>query len=285
MALYATNGEETIFAADADPRASYRCLECRSPVRVRRGLNRMPHFYHLQKSSRCHLYSKSEDHLLLQLQVQKLLVPDRVEIERPFFSIRRIADLIWEKEKIIFEIQCSKLDLPEAENRIIDYRKVGYAVVWLLDDRIFNRRLVRPAEEFLRRQSCYFFSFDRTGYSHFYDQLEIVIARKRCKRGYPLRVELSKPRCKPTIEWPPGLPSQIQERIDSSDRYFLGDLLHRAIRSAAHPPSALALSKWRILEMELQKANRPPRLLSVFFKRYIALPYLMGIDWLVRHAP
>ncbi len=284
MALYATNGEDCIFAADADPAASFRCLECRSPVKVRRGVSRMPHFYHLQKSSRCHLYSKSEDHLLLQLQVQKLFLPDRVEIERPFLSIHRIADLLWEKEKIVFEIQCSKLDLFEAQKRIVDYRKAGYEVVWLLDDRIFNKALIRPAEEFLRSGSAYFFSFERTGFSHFYDQLEIVIDRKRCKKGHPLRVELSKPQRKPTLEWPPSLPSQIQERIASSERYFRGDLLHRAIQSAVDPPTALTLAKWRAAEIELRASNRPARLLSVFFKTCIARPYLMGLEWLLEHA-
>lgn len=284
MALYATNGEECVFAADADPKASFHCLECRSPVKARRGAGRMPHFYHLQKSSRCHLYSKSEDHLLLQLQVQKLFLPDLIEIERPFLSIHRIADLIWEKEKTVFEIQCSRLDLLEAQKRIVDYRKAGYEVVWLLDDRIFNKALIRPAEEFLRSQSAYFFSFERTGFSHVYDQLEIVIGKKRRKKGRPLTVELSKPQSKPNLEWPPNLPSQIQERIANSKRYFRGDLLHRAVRSAIDPSTALALAKWRAEELALRSEGRTERLLSIFFKRYIAHPYLAGLEWLLNRT-
>src|SRR5690348_8116797 len=107
MALYASDGDDYIFAADAAPGGSYRCLDCLAPVKARRGANRIPHFYHLQRSPRCHLYSKSEDHLILQLQLQKLLNCDTAQIERPFFPIHRIADILWDKEKIAFEIQCS----------------------------------------------------------------------------------------------------------------------------------------------------------------------------------
>ena len=138
MALYASDGKDYVFAGDAVVGTSYRCLECHSPVKVRRGRHRLPHFYHLHQSRRCHLHSKSEDHLLLQLQLQKLLAPEKLEIEHPFLEIHRIADLIWEKEKLIFEIQCSSLEAEEAEQRIIDYRKVGFETIWLLDDRIFN---------------------------------------------------------------------------------------------------------------------------------------------------
>ncbi len=151
------------FAADAKPGGSYQCLECGSPVKVRRGKNRVPHFYHLQKSSRCRLYSKSEDHLVLQLELQKLLSKKSAKIESPIPDIHRISDLLWEKEKIAFEIQCSSLPLSEAEERVRDYKRVGYEIVWLLDDRIFNRRTVRSAEVFLRTQTCYYFSFQKMG--------------------------------------------------------------------------------------------------------------------------
>src|SRR3990167_3730899 len=232
MALYATDGTDYVFAGDAIPGAPYWCLECRAPVKMRRGRNRLPHFYHLRQSPGCHLYSKNEDHLLLQLQIQKFLAPEKIEIERPFFEIHRIADLVWEKESLVFEIQCSSLEQREAQQRVADYRRVGYETVWLLDDRIFNKRLVRPAEGFLRSFSCYFFSFDRTGPSRFYDQLEVVIDRKRLKKSHPLTISLAYPRGVPPLEWPSNLSTQVSKRIEQSTHYFPGDLLYRTLQAA-----------------------------------------------------
>ena len=244
----------------------------------------MAHFYHLQKSSRCHLYTKSEDHHILQLQIQKLLTPKRVTIEHPFLTIHRIADLIWEQEKIIFEIQCSKIEPFEAEKRIIDYGKMGYQVVWLLDDRLFNKRYLRPAEEFLRDHTAYYFSFARTGLSYFYDQLEIIIAKKRWKKSCPIKVELSEPKYKPALEWPLEIPSQIQKRIATSSRYFFGDLIHRTIRSAIYPSIAMTLARWQAAEMALIKEHRPKHWAILFLRMFFAKPYLEGLNWLVKKA-
>ena len=281
MALYASDGDDYIFAADAKSGGSYRCVECQAPVKARRGRNRIPHFYHLQRSSRCHLYSKSEDHLILQLQIQKLLADETAQIERPFFQIHRIADLLWEKEKIAFEIQCSPLDLSEAENRVIDYRKIGYRVVWLLDDRIFNKRFVRTAEEFLRTQPCYFFTFQPAGVSKFYDQMEIVIANKRIKKSFPMKIDLSKPFEKPLLEWPSDLPSQILKKTTQNEFYFHGDCIHQAIQAAAHPTIACRFERWRKLEIELRQANRPRGALAEHFIRFIVRPYHQLLDWLI----
>lgn len=284
MALYASDGDEFIFAADAATSSAYRCLECSGPVKVRRGRNRIPHFYHLQRSPRCRLYSKSEDHLILQLQLQKILGDETASMERPFFHIHRIADLLWEKEKIAFEIQCSPLDISEAQKRTIDYGKIGYEVVWLLDDRTFNKRFLRPAEEFLRTQSCYYFSFNRTAPSLFYDQMEIILERKRLKKGLPFKVDLSTPCVKPFFEWPDNLPTQIKNRTRQGNRYFRGDLIHRAIQAAIYPAIACNFEKWRKLEIELCKLNRPPGRITEFLKRHLLRPYDKLLDWLIERV-
>lgn len=284
MPLYALDGEVPVFAADALSNGSYRCIECRAPVKLRRGGGRHPHFYHFQKSSGCRLYSKSEDHLVLQLQLQKYLSLEKEALERPFLKIHRIADLIWEEKKIIFEIQCSSIEPEEVVKRVIDYRESGYDIVWLLDDRIFNRRFVRPAEKLLRSQTCYFFSFYRHGPSYFYDQLEIILSPKRVKKSFPYRVDLLKPRQKPLIEWPSFLPEQILERIANSVRYFRGDVLFRTIQSAERPTIALHINKWKKMEDELRKAHRPPPVLYLFFKKFVAWPYLKGLNWLLKNT-
>jgi len=281
MALYAFDGDDYIFAPDAENQGSYRCLECLAPVKVRRGRDRVPHFYHLQRSARCRLYSKGEDHLILQLQLQKMLGCETAQIERSFLPIHRIADLLWEKEKIAFEIQCSSIEISEAKQRVIDYGKIGYDVVWLLDDRIFNKRSLRAAEKFLRGNTCYYFSFHRLAPSYVYDQLEIIFENKRLKKGFPLKVDISKPHSKPSLEWPLKLPSRLQERIGQVDRYFRGDLIYQTIQAAIRPSIACNFEKWRTLEIELINAQRSSQVLAKFFKRYIVFPYIQFLEWLI----
>jgi competence protein CoiA len=283
MPLYALDDDDFIFAGDAILHHSYRCLECSAPVKVRRGRDRVPHFYHLRRSPSCRLYSKSEDHLIVQLQLQRLIREETAEIERPFFLIHRIADLIWEKEKIAFEIQCSSLEIFEAEKRVIDYKKAGYDVVWLLDDRLFNKRFVRPAEEFLRTKYCYFFSFHRNG-SLFYDQMEIILQNKRLKRGQTHKVDLSRPYDKTFFEWPQNLTRQLVLRIESSEIYFRGDLIEKVIRSISFPTLALGFERWHKTEIDLKKLNRPVKKIYLFFKRSLVCPYDRFLMWLIDRA-
>lgn len=285
MALYASDEDGHIFAADAAPGMIYWCLECSGRVKVRRGKDRFPHFYHLSRSPLCRLYSKSDDHLLVQLHLQKVLSLEMTQMERSIPSIQRISDLCWEKEKIAFEIQCSSIELSEARKRVLDYTQAGYRIVWLLDDRVFNQRAIRTAEKFLRTQICYFFSFQKKiGVSQFYDQMEIMIERKRLQKGAPLRIDLSKPCAKPSLDWPIDLPIQIQERIHRSDLYFQGDLLHKVIQSTILPAISIYFSRWRKLEEELFALHRPLSRWCQFLEIYMIRPYHKILNWLIRNT-
>lgn len=280
MALFAWDQEGLIDAWDAERGGRYWCLECGAPVKVRRGKYRFPHFYHLQISRRCHLYSKSEDHLLLQLQLQRHLPDGETAIERPFLEINRVADLAWEKKKIIFEIQCSSLLLPEAEARTREYKTAGYQVVWLLDDRIFNKRQLRPAEAFLRTHSAYFFSFRRHGSSLYYDQFEILINQRRLKKGGRLFIN---PRRVLPLSTPPSfdLPRQIFNRLSKCSYFFHGDLLYRAVCSPTHLFFAISLQNWRALEIHFAKMHQKPSKIKKFWHHYLRNPYLQLLDALL----
>src|SRR3989344_8234682 len=224
MALYAVDDTDLISAWDAEKKAVYRCLECFRPVKLRKGKNRLPHFFHLSLSPSCRLYSKSEDHLLLQLQLQKSFPHGEIQMEKPLLRINRVADLVWDKKKIAFEIQCSSLYKAEAASRIKEYKTAGYEIVWILDDRIFNKRQLRPAEEFLRNHLAFFASFRRFSPSHIYDQFEIFLEGKRIKKGKGFAIDLSKAHPLMPNSWPSELPSQIVKRIPNSLWYFEKDL-------------------------------------------------------------
>lgn len=252
MALYAL-GDGPIAASDADPGREYRCIECAKPVKVRKGKNRIPHFYHLRLSPSCRLYSKSEDHLLLQLQIQDLLPPKEAAIERVFPEIHRVSDVVWEQEKIAFEIQCSMIYPKEVKRRVDEYSSLGFRVVWILDDRVFNKRVLRPSEELLREQNGYYVSFRREKRSFFYDQFEIFNEAKRLKKSRRFWVDLRRPRPFPPIDVPEEWPMQVVKRAEVNRPYFPGDLLDRAILSAISIPHALSLQNWAVLEEQFRE--------------------------------
>ncbi len=146
MALYALDEARLVYAAEAKEKKIYRCAGCKSPVQVRKGPFRVPHYYHLGKSPTCRLYSKSEDHMLAQLFIQAMLPPGEAFIEYPFLEVNRVADVLWKPAKIIFEIQCSLMSPHEAQSRIHDYEKLGYKIVWILDDHLYNRKMLKPSD-------------------------------------------------------------------------------------------------------------------------------------------
>lgn len=185
MALFAKDKEETISAWDALLGKRYACLECNTPLLLRHSKKKFPHFYHLSSNRSCRLYSKSERHLLIQLEIQKKATPS--VLEKPFPSIQRIADVVWEEKKIIFEVQCSFITEKEVRARVEEYASLGYFVVWVLDDARFNRRKVGAAENWMRQHSCYF--VDK--YLTFYDQQEIILHQKRIQRGRKLPIRFN----------------------------------------------------------------------------------------------
>lgn len=279
MALYATDSDDVIFAADADPQARYWCLECFGPVKVRKGLQRFPHFYHVKRTPQCRLYSKSEDHMRVQAELQNLFPPHEIVLEKAFPSISRVADALWEKEKIAFEIQCSPIQAPEAEARIHDYRSAGYETIWLLDERLYNKRTLRPAEALLRSHSAYYLSIPRGRPFSAYDQFEIFASETRVKKGRPLPVDLRNARVLRSLPPAEKLPEQITRRALGSPRHFQNDRLARAVQSIRYPSLALSLQNWKALEEHLGKEAAPRPAWRDWLRRYLIEPYM---DWLVK---
>lgn len=186
MQLYALNGHVPVLASEAVKQKNYHCPECHNLVRLRGGLHRQFHFYHLQARPSCRQHLKSLPHLQLQLHL-KSLIPNS-SLEKPFPSIGRIADVSWDAQRIVFEIQCSPISEEEAKARCEDYSRAGYTAVWILYDRQFNRRNLSAAENFLRSRLCYF-----AHGTYVYDQIEVIREGTRLYRGPQLPVNLTLP--------------------------------------------------------------------------------------------
>jgi competence protein CoiA len=236
MALYAVDDDDLIHASDAISGKVYWCLDCFGPVKRRLG-KQVYYFYHLTAAPQCRLYSKTEDHLLAQLQLKRKL--PALHLEKPFLPINRVADACWEERKIVFEIQCSPITPAEAAQRMKDYTSQGYQVVWLLDDRRYNKKLLRPAEEFLRQHPTYYVNIKRELY---YDQFELFHEKQRWIKGRPLPLQLDQVQHRPTLSFTPDrYPQQIC--LLQSPLYFRGDRLHCALYQPKRMENWLELEK------------------------------------------
>ena len=275
MAFYAYDEEECpIHASLAVKGERYYCMECFLPVKARNRRALSSHFYHTRTSPKCRLYSKTEDHLLAQLQLEKLVPPGAIQLERPFLDISRIADACWEEKKIVFEIQCSQLEIPEATARIKDYASQGYRVVWLLHDRLFNRKATRPVELFLRQGLAYYIHIERGLTSLYYDQFEVLAHGKRLKKGKKLPIDLQAPHFLAKLEWKDFFPKQVLDRVASDPFYFKGDRLNKALIAHYSPGAAMSMEHWRILEVDLGRRPKRPGRLRGWFLLYIGYPYM-----------
>jgi len=187
-------------------------------------------------------------------------------MEKVFLSIGRVADLFWERENIVFEIQCSFLFEPQAEERISAYRQAGIEVIWVLDDRVFNKRKLRPAEMFLRHHQGYFVSSPRKPSMVFYDQHEILFDGERVRKGQRLPIQFPKVKTVEDPHWPEKLPEQLGRRIPFCVRYFQRDLIDRALSCRKFPFLKDSLEFWWALEAGWKKK---PGLLARFLHEYI----------------
>jgi competence protein CoiA len=248
MALFAKDENFLIDAWDAEKKKVYKCAECGSKVRLRRVFSKFPHFYHLAKSPSCRLYSKSERHLLIQLNIQKLLPKGESVLEKPFPTIHRIGDLVWEKHKIVFEVQCSPISEKEANSRKIEYGALGYEIVWILDDKLFNQKQLRPAEKFLRSNLSYFVYYEK---NIFYDQLELFSNQRRIKKGAKEIISLAKIKKGPKEIPSFPIPKQIQERLIKNSHYFGRDLIDQI----DNPQRKHILIFWKCLEKKESKPD------------------------------
>lgn len=286
MALYAFDEDDLIFAAHAEKGKIYWCLDCYGPVKKRYGRyenGRFPHFYHVKPAPLCRLHSKTEDHLRAQLQLQKIFPEGSLQLERTFIDINRIADVCWEKEKIIFEIQCAPITEKEVEMRTRDYRTKGYEVVWLLDEKRYNKRVLRPAEAYLRSLCTYYVSIKPGLFSEYYDQFEVFSEGKRVKKGHPFLLNLQQVRNAPKISFNKELfPQQILKL--NGARYFYGDRLSRALHAPKNPYFAAAMQKWRMAEIQLSKITPKTSKLKKFLYRYIGVPYLFLLRQVLKQA-
>lgn len=253
-----------IFAGSALRGVDYFCVECQGSVRVRGGIHRQKHFYHLQQSPACRQSGKGMEHIQVQSLLYSLL-PGECQLECRFPEIRRIADVVWHTEKIIFEIQCAPISAEEIKMRIQDYESLGFRVVWILHDKQFNKRRISSAEQYLTPFPHYYTTINKEGVGSIYDQFDHVQRGIRLFRSSPFRVDLRFP-FRETPSCSVELPERLHLRVKQARLFFEGDLhgyLHedglftKALESRPAEPVI-----WKKIALFL---SRPYRILFRYF--------------------
>lgn len=250
MQLVALNEENRlVLAKEASKGKDYFCPECRKAVRLRAGPSRRPHFFHKFPRKKCRQFKKSWNHLKLQLHILNLLPKGEATLEKPFPEIKRVADVIWETQGIVFEVQCSPIDLSECQERIADYQSLGLTTVWILHDFKFNRRNLSAAEKNLRKTLCFFSTIDRFGHCHIYDQFEIIKDTKRLYRSRRLPTDIARPiRSSGHLTFQGSLPHRIAQNPSLSAHIQAKEQLYNP--SALKPPPFFKIRKKYIAFLE-----------------------------------
>lgn len=130
--------------------------------------------------------------------------------EYRFPSIRRIADVVFFPQKIIFEVQCSPISIKDVQKRNRDYSSLGFAVIWILHDRIYNKKIATPAELYLRQNLSYYTSMTPFGHGFFYDQLDFFKGMTQIYKGHHRMIKAFHP--KPCPKLPFFFPNKLRNR-------------------------------------------------------------------------
>lgn len=272
MQLYALDGiNQVIFASEALKGKSYSCPECKKAVYRRGGLHRQDHFYHLEVSPYCRQSGKSQEHLNVQAYFLSTLPKGDCQLEYRFPEIDRIADVFWVEKKIVFEVQCSSIDLQEVIERNRDYTSLGINVVWILHDKKFNKGKLSVIESYLHRKPHYFTNIDENGLGYVYDQFSLLHKGKRFHRFDPLPIEVSdfKIHRLKRANLPKKKFRLALERLKERPIHFAGDIVDSYLNNF----QPIYLSEAAALEESFYRAAPLKKRILTVFWNVIVKPY------------
>jgi competence protein CoiA len=124
---------------------SFTCPGCHEPVLLRLGNKRIPHFAHLNSTTRCDISEReSQYHLKGKMQLFDWLKQQHlsVELEPYLTSIHQRPDILLHNQgrKFAIEYQCSHISAQVYIKRTASYVLKGYTPIWILGASNFNRK-------------------------------------------------------------------------------------------------------------------------------------------------
>lgn len=266
MQLFAKDQEGNFVAAgQAARQCDYVCGECGGVVRVRQGRQRRVHFFHLQHNRLCRQSGKSETHWQVQYHLLHRLPLGEAHLEYRFAAINRIADLYWEPQRLVFEVQCSPMDPEEMIARNRDYASVGLRVIWILHDSLYNKEKMSPIESALQHHPHYYTSINAQGKGIIYDQVEKTSVEGWRRVLIPLlEVDLSRPNFS---EERGALPRLLAFYRGKGQPYFAGDRVDRFLSEKDFADVLTAMDRWARLSLWRDQ------MISIV-RRWVIRPYL-----------
>jgi len=119
---------------------SFQCPACKSPVKLKAGKVRIPHFAHIS-NQKCLVDSEPESmyHLKGKVQLFHWLKKQEIpcELEKYFPSIKQRADLFVDKYPI--EYQCSQIPVEQIQARTRGYQNENNIPIWILGSKLLSR--------------------------------------------------------------------------------------------------------------------------------------------------
>lgn len=224
MQIYAYTEEGEEIAAHAAKKGHrYYCPDCHQKLSWREGHFIRPHFFHLKSQNPCLRQGKSLTHLEIQSRLLELLPSNEAFMEKRMPAINRIADVVWEKKKIVFEVQISFISAEEVHSRSLAYRSQGYEIVWILHEHRFGNYRVTAAENYLLNHTHYFTNYSSEGHGWFYDQFSFHIRGRREARLFKRAVDFSCPFHNMNL---PALPPRVTSHRKHWKLSFKGDIIN-----------------------------------------------------------
>ena len=237
---------ELVDADDAAHHIDYLCPECRGIVRLRRGEERVAHFFHRNEGVSCRLRLKDGLHESVQQWLVEQLGEGSCSQECHFPSISRVADVAYHPKKVVFEVQVSPMRPEEAVARTLDYWSVGWHVIWILHAQTFGFYAASSFEQAILPIPHYFTTIGfREG--RLWDEISAVRRRRRVWYLLPPRrqyigtldvgVRRPVPQAVPSFDFPTTPEAWQSLRKGEWSCHLVGDWLTQAIPKRTRAPS------------------------------------------------
>ena len=165
-------------------------------------------------------YINNRLHLAVQHKIASWIGKNECVLEHRVKE--HIADIYWQAQNTVFEVQCSPISLKEASRRTKDFEKLKINIIWILHQKTYNKVHMSPAETYLvKNKKVYYCNISQSGDGIVFDQEEAILFHKRLHKTPPQEVLFHLPR----------------KKFFSKNLYFSGDIQETPLlqRMRLHP--------------------------------------------------
>lgn len=135
MLIAFDKNNQRVCASDAEKGDEFYCPYCSSPMLVKKGAIKVPHFAHISATTTCEYDRESKEHMLTKLSIYDWLAEqrvDEVDMEYPLEECRPDIFFVHQGKKVAVEIQLSPIPAAEIILRTQLMNRQGIHVLWLI---------------------------------------------------------------------------------------------------------------------------------------------------------